>query len=174
MAAFIIPAIASIVGGLFSHKGQTDQINKQNALNRANEEAAQRAQYNMGRNTFERGAQGQAVRSGVGLDLLAKYFKGIDPALAAKLRIPTAYPNFEFAPGQQQAAPGWSGTAGNFLTGIAPYLGMNGNQDNQVPLGYTSEKTGYSRGSSSVPNAPTYQGGVPWNQEVIKPIGGAD
>jgi hypothetical protein len=131
----VVGGLASLLGGFLSHKGQQNQINDQNRLaeeqhRRALEEQrqAQLAQYNMGRGTFERGAAGQAVRGSVGGDLLSRYFKNLDPALLQRIGTATPYPNFEFAPGgggppTMQAVPGFTGFAGNMLSGIAPYLG---------------------------------------------------
>jgi hypothetical protein len=111
MAGFIIPAITSILGGILGHHGQTQDINAQNALNAKNDEARQRAQYDMGRGQYDRGEAGRAVRGGVSADLLSRYFHNLDPASLAAIGKPTPYPAFEFAPGQQQAAPGWTGAA---------------------------------------------------------------
>jgi hypothetical protein len=129
-----IPAAASLLGGILTHKGESDSIKDRNAaeierqrLQDERDRQAQQARYDMGRNVFERNATGQAVRGGVGGGLLSKWFNGLDQGQLEKLRTPTAYPDFEFRPGGQVAAetpqPGWAGFAGGVLSGIAPYLG---------------------------------------------------
>lgn len=98
----------------------------------------------MGRGGFERDAAGQAVRGTVGGDLLSRYFKNLDPAMLQRIGTATPYPNFEFAPGGSgpptlQAAPGFTGFAGDMLSGIAPYIGMYGkDQDQQDQEGSSS------------------------------------
>jgi hypothetical protein len=145
VAGGVIGGLASLLGSWLSHRGQRNQINDQNRLAEEQhrrwleeQRQAQLAQYNMGRGTFERGAAGQAVRGSVGGDLLSRYFKNLDPALLERIRTATPYPNFEFAPGgggppTMQAAPGFTGFAGNMLSGIAPYIGLD-QKDPQSPI----------------------------------------
>jgi hypothetical protein len=182
MLPLIIGGIASLAGGYFQAREQRKQAEEQNRINEANrirqlaeDEAAQRAAYNMGRPAYERLAASNAVRGSVGGQLLGEYFKNLDPNLLSQISTPTAYPNFEFQPGGRAAAPhvpvpGWGGTAGNMLSGIAPYIGMNSIGTNpatafQQYLAQHPDFAASQRGETYGPPAPTVGGISPEEQE---------
>ena len=134
MAAFIVPAIASLLGGVLSHKGKNKETQAQNENILASQRAQQQQRYNYGRGTFEHNAAAQAARGQIAQQLMAQWFSptgyhpltglSLSPGVASTLSTPTAYPAFEFAPGPTQVPQSGMSALGAGLSGIAGPLAM--------------------------------------------------